>query len=590
MPNTNQDIGAILLQDNKITLEQYQNLQKHALQADISLEEAISESGIVEHEDFLKAQANVLGFEFIDLVGQKIDLQILEIIPESLAINYKMAAIGIDKEANVLHVAMLNPKDLKAREALTYIGRERGLKIKYFLTNEESLQFVLKQYANLTKEVGEALKSAQKRFTEKIGAEAEIEKKKKKKDDIQEVLKHAPVAKMVLVILRHAVEGKASDIHIEPMQDISRVRYRIDGSLTTSITLPLFIHDALIARVKVMANLKIDETRIPQDGRIRIELPNRDVEFRVSCLPLQNHEKVVMRVLDTGGHAPSLADLGYKANNFEIIKKNLSRPNGLILITGPTGSGKSMTLFSALNIVNSEDVNISTLEDPVEYRLQGVNQSQMHPEVGFSFASGLRSLLRQDPDIIMVGEIRDQETAELAIHAAMTGHLVFSTLHTNSALGSIPRLLDMHLEPFLLSSTLNVAIAQRLVKTICSECKEEKEIDKHLQQEILNEIRAIPKAVVDKYGPVALDKPVFYYGAGCAKCGQSGFKGRTSISEAVENTKEMKEAINTGMKPEDVEAALKAQNFITMKQDGLIKTLLGLTSPEQVLAVTKEDF
>ncbi|MFH1712680.1 MAG: GspE/PulE family protein [Candidatus Jacksonbacteria bacterium] len=588
MPNTNQDIGAVLLQENKITLKQYQELQKKALQSNVSLVEAISESGIVEKEDFIRAQAKALGLEFVDLVGQEIDLQILEIIPESLAINYKMVAIGIAEEDNLLNVAMLDPRDVKAREALTYIGRERKLKIKYFLTDEESLQFALKQYANLKKEVGEALKSAQQRFKQKAQGETEVGKKKIK-DDIQEVLKHAPVAKMVLVILRHAVEGKASDIHIEPMQDISRVRYRIDGSLATSITLPLYIHDALVARVKVMANLKIDETRVPQDGRIRLELPNRDVEFRVSSLPLQDHEKVVMRVLDTGGSAPTLADLGYKANNFEIIKRNLSKPNGMILITGPTGSGKSMTLFSALNIVNSEDVNISTLEDPVEYRLQGINQSQMHPEVGFSFATGLRALLRQDPDIIMVGEIRDQETAELAVHAAMTGHLVFSTLHTNSALGAIPRLLDMHLEPFLLSSTLNVAIAQRLVKTICSECKEEKEIDEHLRLEILNEIKLIPRDVIDKYGSVSLDKPVFYYGRGCAKCAQSGFKGRTSISEVIENTKEIKKAINTGMKQEDVEAALKAQNFITMKQDGLIKTLLGLTAPEQVLAVTKGD-
>ncbi|MEK9165479.1 MAG: GspE/PulE family protein [Patescibacteria group bacterium] len=540
-------------------------------------------------ECFTKAQAQALGFEFVDLVGHEIDLQILEIIPESLAINYKMAAIGIDEKANLLNVAMLDPRDVKAREALNYIGRERKLKIKYFLTNEESLQFALKQYANLKKEVSEALKSAQKRFNLQ-NAQGETESEKEKiKDEIQEVLKHAPVAKMVLVILRHAVEGKASDIHIEPMQDISRVRYRIDGSLTTSITLPLYIHDALVARVKVMANLKIDETRVPQDGRIRLELPNRDVEFRVSSLPLQDHEKVVMRVLDTGGKAPSLNDLGYKANNFEIIKRNLSKPNGIILITGPTGSGKSMTLFSALNIVNSENVNISTLEDPVEYRLQGINQSQMHPEIGFSFAAGLRALLRQDPNIIMVGEIRDQETAELAIHAAMTGHLVFSTLHTNSALGAIPRLLDMHLEPFLLSSTLNVAIAQRLVKTICNECKEEKKIDELLQLEILNEIKSIPRDVIDKYGSISLDKPVFYYGRGCAKCGQTGFKGRTAICEAVENTKEIKKAINSGMKPEDVGVALKAQNFITMKQDGLIKTLLGLTAPEQVLAVTKGD-
>jgi type IV pilus assembly protein PilB len=338
-----------------------------------------------------------------------------------------------------------------------------------------------------------------------------------------------------------------------------------------------------------MANLKIDEIRVPQDGRIKIEMADRDVEFRVSTLPLQEHEKVVMRVLDTGGSAPHLTDLGYQSHNLKVIKRNLTKPNGMMLITGPTGSGKSMTLFSALNIVNSEDVNISTLEDPVEYRLSGINQSQMHTEIGFTFASGLRALLRQDPDIIMVGEIRDLETAELAIHAAMTGHLVFSTLHTNSALGAIPRMLDMHLEPFLLSSTLNVAIAQRLVKTICNDCKEEVQIDEAVVEQVMKEVRAIPEQVLKEYGHMLTDKPVFYHGRGCAKCGQSGYKGRTSISEVVENTREIKKAINTGLKSEDVEAALAAQNFISMKQDGLVKTLLGSTTPEQVLAVTKEE-
>jgi type IV pilus assembly protein PilB len=350
----------------------------------------------------------------------------------------------------------------------------------------------------------------------------------------------------------------------------------------------MYVHDALIARIKVMANLKIDETRVPQDGRIRISLAERDVEFRLSTLPLQEHEKVVMRVLDTGGKTPQLADLGYKSRNLEIVDRNMRKPNGMILVTGPTGSGKSLTLFSALNMINREDINVSTLEDPIEYRLVGINQSQIHPQVGFTFAAGLRALLRQDPNVILVGEIRDLETAELAIHAAMTGHVVFSTLHTNSAIDSIPRLLDMKVEPYLISTTLNVVIAQRLVRKICNDCKEEVEIDDALKDEVIKELNSVPEDVLKGYG-VTLDNPRFYHGAGCAKCGHSGEKGRTAITEAVENTRALKKAITTGMKQEDVASALKEQKFISMKQDGLLKVIMGATTLEKVLSVTKAE-
>jgi type IV pilus assembly protein PilB len=528
----------------------------------------------------------MLGADFVDLIGREVILEILEKIPREVAETYKMVAFDIDQDLRLLKVAMLDPKDIKAREALRYIGRNLNLTVQYYLASKEGLESVLRQYGNIKKEVGEALESAKERFEQKEEQAART----KGVQSLQEMVKHAPVAKIVSVILRHAVEGRASDIHIEPMENVTRARYRIDGDLVTSITLPLYIHDALVARIKVVANLKIDETRIPQDGRIRMEMQDRTVEFRVSTLPLQGHEKVVMRVLEaSGSHAPSLEDLGYRARNFEVIKRNLSKPNGMLLVTGPTGSGKSKTLFAALNIVNSEDVNISTLEDPVEYRLAGVNHSQIQPNVGFTFASGLRALLRQDPNIIMVGEIRDFETAELAIHAAMTGHLVFSTLHTNSAVGAIPRLLDMKIEPFLLSTTLNVVMAQRLIKTICNDCKAVAEIDDSLEKEVLKELESVPINVLKQYGDISLENSTFYHGTGCSRCSNTGSKGRTSINEAVENTKSMRRVINSGMKQEEVAEVLREQNFISMKQDGLIKVLLGITTVEEVLAVTRED-
>lgn len=591
MVSINADIGQILVDTHKLTNEEYQDLKTQAQKDNLPLVQVIQQSGLVEKVDLSVAKAKSLNLEFVNLLDRPIDRKVLEIIPENLARTYQMVAFSLDAKTNILQIAMADPQDLKGREASRYIAREHNVKPQWYLTDQDSINLVLKKYANIGREVGEALESAKARF-ESISGETGEEAAAGKvngAEELQEIIRHAPVAKMVQVIIRHAVEGKASDIHIEPMDKMTRVRFRIDGSLSTSITLPLYVHDALIARIKVMANLKIDETRIPQDGRIRLELLDRDVEFRVSVIPLQGHEKIVMRVLDTGGKPPPLDKLGYIGRNFDVIKKNLLKPNGMVLVTGPTGSGKSMTLFACLNIVNSEDVNISTLEDPVEYRLAGVNHSQINPQVGFTFAAGLRALLRQDPNIIMVGEIRDFETAELAIHAAMTGHLVLSTLHTNSAVGAIPRLLDMRVEPFLLTSTLNVLIAQRLVRTICQDCKQEAELDIGLTELVKRELRSLTPEQLQGYGGVNLDHPVFYYGKGCARCGHTGFRGRTAICEIVDNDNELKNVIIGGMKQDELATVLKHQQFITMRQDGFVKCLLGHTAPEEVLSVTKVD-
>lgn len=580
------DLAQVLLKQKIITPVQLKQWQEQSKKTGEFLEDIIESSGLVMPDALAQAQAQSKGAAFIDLIGKKIDQEVLALISKELALNYKMIAFNRDKDS--LYVAMLNLQDLKAREAVAFIGRSHNLKIKYFSTTENSFKIAFQQYESLSQEVGEALTSAQKKFNKVLqDKETKIagEKDKLKASD---VLKSAPVAKMVSVILRHAVEGKASDIHIEPMSDKSRIRYRIDGKLHTSIALPIYIHASLVSRIKVMANLKIDETRKPQDGRIRVNINDRDVDFRVSVLPLSGHEKIVMRVLDTAGQAPLLKDLGFLFRNLEVIEHNTTKPHGMLLITGPTGSGKSMTLFSCLSILNKEEVNISTLEDPVEYKLAGVNQSQIRPEVDFTFANGLRSLLRQDPDIIMVGEIRDGETAELAIHAAMTGHLVLSTLHTNNAIGAIPRLMDMKVQPFLLSSTLNVLIAQRLVRKICDNCKKVVELNPGLKAELDDILKDIDHSVYKGYG-LDPDDLTFYQGEGCNKCSNTGFKGRHAICELIEATKEMQELIVQGMKTEDVEAELKNQGFITMQQDGLLKAAKGITAVAEVLSVTKED-
>jgi len=363
------------------------------------------------------------------------------------------------------------------------------------------------------------------------------------------------------VIIRHAIDGGASDIHIEPSGDKTRIRYRIDGILGTSLVLPSYIHSAVVARIKILANLKMDESRIPQDGRIKLIIDNSSYDFRISTMPLSGKEKVVMRIFDTENSLFTLEQLGFNKKHRKQIDENMKRPNGLILITGPTGSGKSTTLHSILKILNRESVNIITLEDPVEYTIDGVNQSQVNHAIKYTFATGLRAILRQDPDIIMVGEIRDNETAELAIHAALTGHMVLSTLHTNDAVSSIPRLLDMNVEPFLLAATLNIIVAQRLVRRICDNCKEEIAVSDSVENKVKENLINLPIGSLPANIDLNSDKKLkFYKGKGCSKCGNTGYIGRCVI----------------------------AQNMVFMNQDGYIKALQGMTTIEEIMRLTND--
>jgi len=576
----NQDNLLNLLVENKIiNLAQLAEVKQAATVVNGTIESVLLERGFINQEELMDLKAKVYNLPYRNLVGEKINEQYLNSIPQEVSQNYKI--VCFNKDADKIYVGILDPNNFKAVEAVDFLAKGAGLRAEYYLISEASYEAVFKQYENLTKEVDSALKE------KTIEDEQERDEAKKEvKIEFQEITKSAPVVKIVSVIIRHAIDGRASDIHIEPLQKETRVRYRIDGVLQTSLLLPKNVHNSIVARIKVMSKLKLDETRIPQDGRIRLNIEDKEIDLRVSILPLMEEEKVVMRILDLTKGAPTLEELGYTGIGLKVIKNNIKKSDGMLLVTGPTGSGKSTTLFSVMNILNKENVNISTLEDPIEYFIKGANQSQVKPEIGYTFATGLRSLLRQDPDIIMVGEIRDSETAELAIHAGLTGHFVLSTLHTNSALGAVPRLIDMKVEPFLLGSTINTIIAQRLARRICVHCKQETKVPEDIMifiKEVASKIApSILKEMIKNFDK---NNIILYKGAGCPRCGGLGYGGRVALNEVIDVNDKIKEIImnkNSRLKLEDI---LASQKFITMAQDGVLKILQGITTAEEVLRV-----
>lgn len=572
-------LADILVQQQLLTPEKLAELQAQAKSGRQPLEAVITASGLLREEDLMKAKGALFNVPPVDLFGRIVRADVLNILPKELAANYRMAAFA--KNGNEVSIAMVDPTNFRALEAIEYLARKNSWKVKYFITSEGGLKYVLQQYESLSAEVEEALKGAE------ADVQRDLESVELSEKGLEEVVRTAPVSKIVSVILRHAVEGKASDVHIEPVGEETRVRYRVDGILHTSITLPKNIHASVVARIKVLSNLKIDETRVPQDGRFRMTIDGHNIDYRVSTLPLINSEKVVMRILDTSGNLIDLNNLGFEGRNLEVMKSATQRSHGMFLITGPTGSGKSTTLYALLYIMNQEAVNIITLEDPVEYYLMGINQSQVNPEVGLTFAAGLRSILRQDPDVIMVGEIRDNETAALAVHAALTGHVVLSTLHTNDALGAVPRLVDMKIEPFLIASSLNVVMAQRLVRRVCQFCKAEAEIPKDVEKEILETIKPLPKTTLPT--DLTFVSPMKQWkGKGCARCENTGYKGRICIAEVLDLNESMKKIIVSGG---DLISRMGAeftnQGMYNMKQDGIFKAMHGITTLEEVWNATR---
>lgn len=567
--------------ENKQALNQEQlNIIKEKIQdKKFDLETFIIKERILEEEKLAEYKAEFHNLSYMNLVDFDVKEDALNFLPSEIAKNYKM--VCFEKKPKKIKVALVDP-NFKAFEAVNFLAMDESLSVEYFIVSKTGLNKTLKQYQKIEEEVSSAL--------EVKAQEDDLELSEKPEDILEENISSAPISRIVSVIIRHAVEAKASDIHIEPLDKESRVRYRVDGVLHTSLTLPRAVHNAVIARIKVLAKLKLDETRVPQDGRIRLVVNKRDVDFRISTMPLSSSEKVVMRILDTDEGAPSLKDLGFNKVNLRVLEEGIKKTSGILLSTGPTGSGKTTTLYSLLNILNKEGVNISTLEDPIEYEMKGVNQSQVRSKIGFSFASGLRSILRQDPDIIMVGEIRDEETAELAIHAALTGHLVLSTLHTNDSLGAIFRLMDMKIEPFLLASTLRTIVAQRLARKICTACRQERKYANDEADKIINNLKTldfnyIKEELPDLKSLEDIRNWKTYKAVGCTRCEDTGYTGRLAIGETINVVESLSEMISEKSNDLNLEAVKKTQNFVSLYQDGSIKVLKGATTFEEVLRV-----
>jgi len=506
--------------------------------------------------------------------------EILALIPEESARYYKIIPLSLKE--NILEIGMVDPEDIKAREVLLFVARQHRISYKISLITLDAFEILSKQYRNLREEVGAALEALETELGKGEGVELAVSEK----PSIERLAEEAPIIKMVAVILRHAVEGKASDIHIEPTTKKLRVRFRMDGILYSSLFLPLAVHPSIVARVKILSNLRIDETRIPQDGRFTAKIGEKEVDFRVSTFPIKLGEKVAIRVLDPTEGLKSYKELGLTGRNMDILKEAAKNPYGMILATGPTGSGKTTTLYALLQILNKEEVNIVTLEDPIEYFMGGVNQSQIRPEIGYDFPQGLRHIVRQDPDIIMVGEIRDEESAALAIHSALTGHVVLSTLHTNNAVGVIPRLIDMQIKPFLIPPALNIAIAQRLARVLCPYCKEKVKPKKAMKEIILKELESFPEEVTKK---LKIPDPFYLYEAkGCKKCNFRGVKGRIGIFETLKMTDQLAEIILKEPSELKITQEAERQGMATMRQDAILKALEGLISMEEVMRVSEE--
>ena len=544
-------------------------VRKDAAQKKISIDEALMERGF--DEDLIaRARSEALGVPVFSLKNKKIPFDTLKLISEESARHYQFAPLGQDGAA--LLVGMVNPDDIEAKEALNFIATRLSRPFKIFLISRKDFAAILNEYKGISGEVNKVLGELESAFSQEEGPQL-----KKAIEQESVFVEDAPITKMVAVILRHATEGRASDIHIEPAHDQLRVRFRVDGILYTSLLLPMSVHDAVVSKVKILTNMQLDEKRRPQDGRFSTHIEDREIDFRVSTLPTYFGEKVAIRILDplTGIH--TVDDLGLAGRNLELIREGLKRPYGLVLITGPTGSGKSTTLYAMLSALNQERWNVISLEDPVEYSIEGVNQSQVRPEIGYDFAEGLRNILRQDPDVIMVGEIRDKETAQLAIHAALTGHLVLSTLHTNNAIGVIPRLIDMGVEPYLIAPTLALVIGQRLVRTLCPESREEVAVEGALQKKLLEEVRAMPENVRKD-----VEIPPVIYGAKPSGLCPKGTRGRMALFEVLTMTRELGRIVLEDFSEEKIEEEAKRQGMLTMHQDGILKVLEGKVGLEEL--------
>ncbi|MBI3442784.1 MAG: type II/IV secretion system protein [Candidatus Sungbacteria bacterium] len=563
----------ILITKGLLNLNEAAPLRKEAADTKVSLEDILYQHDISETE-VAEAKSELTGFPTKYLQGQEVPEDALRDVLEDSANFYKMIPMG--RNEGYIDIGMLHPEDPASQDAIKFISSRVGIPARIFVITPTDFRTVMQEYRGLSGEVTRALGELQQEAPELQVVSSE------ERVDSNIIIEDAPITKIVTVIIRNAVEGGASDIHIEPGRDSVRVRFRVDGVLHTSIILPPEVHAALVSRIKVMTNLKIDETRIPQDGRFHAQIEKRDVDFRVSTFPTAFKEKVVIRILDPTAGIVDLKGLGLTGRNLTLTEQSIKHPYGLILITGPTGSGKSTTLYSLLQILNEERINIVSLEDPIEYYVRGVNQSQVRPEIGYDFAIGLRHILRQDPDVIMVGEIRDKETAQLAIHAALTGHLVLSTLHTNNAIGVIPRLIDMGVDPFLITPTLILAIGQRLVRKLCPDSRKKIPLEGSIRDAMLAEINTMPDSV--KRATLA-ELPEFIYQSEVSPTCPKGRRGRVGIFEVLSMTPLLEQIILSAASEAHILEEATRQEMLTLRQDGILKVLEGLIGFDDLLEV-----
>lgn len=549
-------------------------LKRDALISGESVETIIARQHAVDDVKIAELKSALLKVPYKKVSPADVDEKLFEMIPEETARTYQ--TIPIVLQDNLLVVGMLHPDDPKAQDVLKFIARQNHVNLGVYLISYGDWDEMLKKYSPYRTEITKAVQSLNLKVGE--GAQRTVK--------LEDAMggEEAPVIKIVADTFREAVLSKASDIHIEPQQNFLRIRLRNQGDLHQIASLPVQLAQPIVSRVKVISSLKIDETRIPQDGRFRAKIFDRDIDFRVATFPTPLGEKVAIRVLDPTAGLKSFENLPLRYGNLEAVKAGLERPFGMVLVTGPTGSGKTTTLYAFLQKLNQENVNIVSLEDPVEYFVAGVNQSQVYPEIGYDFASGLRQILRQDPDIVMVGEIRDNETAGLAVQAALTGHIVLSTLHTNNAAGVIPRLIDMKVEPFLLPVSLNLMMAQRLVGQICPDCKFQEEALPELQKIIARALEGLKPEIVAKY-----PRPYkIWHTKGCATCKGKGITDRTPIYEVFRMTPALEEVIVGGATIQKIVQEAKRQGMITLRQDGIMKALDGITLIEEIVRETEE--
>lgn len=566
---TPKQVLSLLVQKGVINEQTANQFEVDSLKKNIQIDEYLFKDSKLSKTDVLDAIGTSLKVPYTDITTVAIDPQALSYISEAIARKYTLIPVTYDAKNETI---ILTTKDPFNISLIDFLEKKTGKKILMTLGYDEDITKAIDiAYSqSLSPEVKEALQ------------EVQVQAGKPTMQDDATVIKQAPIAKIISTILEFAVKSRASDIHVEPQETKTRVRYRIDGILQEKLALPKGIHEALVSRTKILSEMKIDEKRIPQDGRFGIKVGEEEVDLRVSTLPTVHGEKIVMRLLKKTGGLPSLTQLGVRGPQLHDLDEAISKPYGIILVTGPTGSGKTTTLYSILSKLNKPGVNIMTLEDPVEYQIGGINQVQINPQAGLTFANGLRAFLRQDPNIILVGEIRDKETTQLAIQAALTGHLVFSTLHTNDAATAIPRLIDLGGEPFLIASVLNASLAQRIVRKICEFCRQEYEPPVEVQNNIKDVLGELLPKQYREGTPIKLVK-----GTGCNECGNTGYQGRVAIFEVLKITTGINKMILQQASGKEIENVAKKDGLIMMKQDGYLKVLEGVTTIEEVLRVAE---